>query len=250
MRKVTLLAFSLIVLCCSKKQEVCTNHFDFLNCNEQIPIFEVDYSMDFDSSRLDLQSKFETDLCDVCSYVYFKIPFDIDNKPGFIKIMSDFDYPVCENCPISMRLRSYYDILINHNSELLVEGKLMHIDSLRYSIINYFNNVGKSETQFPKEFNQVLFRLSWDRKTKRADIDKVLGILQKAYLDFVINRVEIEGRNFCDLTKLEVEDVKQKYPLKIEFDLGKIHLMKPNFDNLIYQDTVKVDIEADLKSEL
>lgn len=216
---------------CSTNKD-CNNRYSFSNCDLDIPIVQIDYSDQFDSVRQNIKNQFEYDLCEKCSWIDFKIPFQFEDKKGYLKVLADFDYPVCNDCPVPIRLRYYYSIMINRNNQLLVNGRPMRIDSLSSSIVRYFDNVGNPEGRYPEEYRQVNFRLFWDRETEQTSIDKILTEISKAHFTFVEQKVTELGLEFCKLTGEELENLKKKYPLRIEFDLGKIDLMKPDFEKL------------------
>ncbi|WP_303917885.1 hypothetical protein [Draconibacterium sediminis] len=156
------------------------------------------------------------------------MPFNIENKPGFLKIMVDYDYPMCKNCPVPIRLRYYYSILIAHHKQILVNGDPIHIDSLYASIKTYLSNVGNENGYFPEDFNQVNFKLIWNADTQKVLIESVLNQIYKAQLDFVENKISNNsGLNFCKLSDKEIGELKEKYPLRIEFDLGMFRLNAP-----------------------
>lgn len=227
----TILSFLTLISCSTNND--CDNRYNFSNCNLNIPIVQIDYSAHFDTVRQDIRDLFEDDLCKKCSWIDFKIPFEFEGNKGYLKVIADFNYPVCENCPVPVRLRHYYSILINRNNQLLVNGQLMGVDSLSSSIITYFNNVGNSEGHFPKEHRHVNFRLYWETETEKTLIDKVLTEVSEAHYCFVKLKVAENGLEFCKLTTEELDGLKNKYPLRIEFDLGKTEKQKPPTHELI-----------------
>ena len=216
----------LILTSCSSIND-CDNRFYFSNCDLDIPIVQLDYAKNFDSTRCEIQNQFKDDLSEWCSWVEFKIPFEFDCKKGYLKVLADFDYPFGKNCPDPIRLRYYYTIIININSQLIVNGELMQYDSLKSSILNYFNNVGNKEGFYPEKYDQVNFLLYWDRKTKSSSIEKVLTEISNAHLLFVEQKVTMNGFKFCNLTIRELDSLKSMYPIRIELDLGKIRRMAP-----------------------
>ena len=237
------------LLSCSKNKG-CNNRYTFSNCDLDIPIVQIDYSDQFDSVRQNIENQFKYDLCKKCSWIDFKIPFQFEDKKGYLKVMADFDYPVCNDCPVPIRLRYYYSIMINRKNKLLVNGRPMRTDSLSSSIVKYFDNVGNPEGHYPEEYRQVNFRLFWDRETDKSSIDEILAEISKAHLTFVEHKVAESGLEFCKLTGDEIEKMKMEYPLRIEFDLGKIDMMlKPDFEKLEQLKNVPI-IEEDIEMEI
>lgn len=229
----------------------CNNRYAFSNCDLDIPIVQFDYFDHFDSVRQDIRNQFKYDLCEKCSWIDFKIPFGFEDKKGYLKVMADFDYPICENCPVPIRLRYYYSIMINRNNQLLVNGRPMKIDSLKNSIVTYYDNVGNPEGYFPEKYSQVNFRFFWDTETEKTSIDKILTEISNAHLTFVEHKVADNGLEFCKLTREELDNLKNKYPLRIEFDLGKIDLMKPDFDKLEQLKAIPIiDEDIEIESEI
>lgn len=247
MRSILIIFTILTLIRCSTNNE-CDNRYAFSNCDLNIPIVQIEYSAHFDSVRQEIRNHFEYDLCEKCSWIDFKIPFGFEDKKGFLKVMADFDYPICENCPVPIRLRYYYTIMINRNSQLLVNGRPMKIDSLSSSIVRYYDNVGNSDRYYPENYKQVNIRFIWYRETEKNSIDKILTEVSKAYLTFVEQQVAEKGLEFCKLTGVEIENLKKEYPLRIEFDLGKIDMMKPDFEKLEQLKNVPI-IEEDIEIE-
>jgi len=240
----------LTLISCSTRNN-CENRFNFLSCDSDIPIIQIEYSKHSDSIRDEIQNQFKEDLCERCSWVDFKIPFEFDNKKGYLKVIADFDYPIGKNCPVPMRVRYYYTIMINRNNQLLVNGQLMHIDSLKSSIIKYYDNVGNPEGNYPEKYNQVNFLLFWDRETETSLIEKLMTEISKAHLSFVEQKVAVNGFEFCKLTISELEDLKNKYPLRIEFDLGKIERMKPpNIEKLKELESIETIEDSEFETEI
>lgn len=169
---------------------------------------------------------YNSDLCKNCSLVDFRLPFTIDNQKGYLKIMTDFDFSVCENCPIPIRRRNNFSIMINSRNQLSAGGKLIPLDSLQSEINRYLSTVG-IDKMGPENFGQVNFRMFWDQSSSIEFLDSVLISLYSSHLSFVLAELEKEGIDFCKLEKTTIKQLKEKYPLRIEFDLGKIEKNSP-----------------------
>lgn len=56
----------------------------------------------------------------------------------------------------------------------------------------------------------------------------VIQTLKTAHFSVVKQKIEKEGIDFCKMDRTNLYKIKKKYPLNIEFDLGKIERMKPS----------------------
>lgn len=228
--KITTLALYIVTLAlltsCSVKND-CNNQFEFVSCNiDSIPILNLDITKHPDTIRKEMNKLYNSDLCKNCSLVDFRLPFTIDNQKGYLKIMTDFDFPVCENCPIPIRRRNNFSIMINSRNQLSAGGKLIPLDSLQSEINRYLSTVG-IDKMGPENFGQVNFRMFWDQSSSIEFLDSVLISLYSSHLSFVLAELEKEGIDFCKLEKTTIKQLKEKYPLRIEFDLGKIEKNSP-----------------------
>lgn len=204
---------------CSVNDE-CKNRFDFISTNDSIPILNLDFSSSPDSILEKMNNLYGVDLCEKCSWVEFKTPFEIEGKKGYLKLMADFDYPYCSNCPIAMRSRHYFDILINLNNQILAEGNLVQLDSLKKEIKKYLSKVGNDDN-FPDTFKRVNYFIKWDLNSDPEFINSVFTCIYSAHLDFVETRIVDDGIDFCSLNQEEIRTLKDKYPLRIEIYNGK-----------------------------
>ena len=214
-----LILFSFILSGCSVKDQ-CNNRFDFISTNDSIPILNLDFSSSPDSIRKKMNDLYGIDLCENCSWVEFKTPFEIEGKKGYLKFLADFDYPYCSNCPIAMRNRHYFEILINLNNQILAEGNLVQIDSLKTEISNYLDNIGNGYN-FPESYKRVNYFIQWDINSDPKFVNEVFTTIYSAHLEFVESKLFAEGIDFCSLNKKEIRLLKEKYPLRIEIHNGK-----------------------------
>ena len=226
MKKVSLTIWLLILLTSCSVNHGCENRFDFISCNNSIPILDLDISKHSDSIRKEINELYEFDLCQECSRIEFKIPFVVEGKSGYLEVMADFDFPVCENCPVPMRSRHYFSVLINQNNQILAEGEVTEIDKLRSKILNYLAAVGNNEMT-PETFGQVNFRIHWDQDSDVGVLNSVLTILYKSHLDFVERQLLRNETDFCSIEQTEIAQLKEQYPLRIEFNLTKTERLKP-----------------------
>ncbi len=204
----------------------CSNSIDFISSQDSIPVLEFDITSNPMEVRRQMCELYSFDLCTKCSLVEFKVPFEIEGKEGFLKVTVDFDSPICENCPVPMRSRHYCSILINSKNQILFEGQHVDIDSLQSEIIGYLSKVGSAPIG-PRAIDKVNFRIGWAEGVNKEVVYLMLKRIYQAHLHFVEGEIEKTGSNFCSLSKMELSALKEKYPLKIEFDLGKQEFMIP-----------------------
>ena len=218
---------------CSDKNH-CNNKIDLINNNDSIPILNLDISKSSDKIRQELNELFSTELCGKCSLIDFKIPLNVENKNIYLKVMTDFDSPICENCPIPMRLREYYSIIINDSNQLLVEDENTEIKNLESKIDLFLSKIGDDELT-PKSIKKLIFKIDWTKKTNTGFLNKVLNILLESYTNYIKEKTVIRGKDFCLLENKEILELQENFPLRIEFDLGKqrkySEIIKQNFDN-------------------
>ena len=225
--KTPLLFISIILLLtsCSPNNN-CKNRFDFISNNDSIPILNLVFTKSAETIREEMNELYGFDLCDKCTWADFRMPFTIECQKGSLKVMVDFDSPICGNCPIPVRKRHYFSIMINQRNQLLVEGELVEMDSLQSKVEKYLATVGHNEMT-PETFKQVNFRLFWNQDSNIDYLHDVLMVLYKSHLTFVESKLEEDGIDFCTLEKTKITELKEQYPLRIEFDLGKVDRMQP-----------------------
>src|SRR5690554_9822 len=251
MRKIALYILTLSLLTSCSEKDDCLNRFEFISCNnDSIPILNLDITKNPDTIRNEMNRLYGFDLCEKCSLVDFRLPFTIEGQKGYLKVMADFDSPVCENCPIPMRLRHYFSIMINKRNQLLVEGELVEIDSLQSKIQKYLVKVGVDEMS-PKNFGQVNFSIFWNQDSNTEFLNSVFTKLYVSHLSFVESELKKDGIDFCKMERENLEKLKKKHPLRIEFDLGKIERMKPpNIEKLKELESIEIVEENEVEIEI
>lgn len=221
MRVFILIILVSILLSSYSQVNECQNRFDFISTNDSIPIFELDYSEAPESTLERMNNLYGTDLCNRCGWVEFKSPFKIEGEKGYVKLIADFDYPYCSNCPIGMRLSNYFQILINANNQILAEGELVTIESLKTEIKSYLSKVGVDD-DFPENYDRINYSIQWDRNSESKFIDSVFTSIFTSHTDFVANKTLKDGVDFCSLEKTELTKLKTDYPLRIQISSGKL----------------------------
>ncbi len=249
MKHTTIIILILIVgIGCSNKND-CTNRFDFINCLDTIPVMDIAIKSNADSIRNDLSALYGYNLCEECGWVYFKMPFKIQNKSGFLKVMIDYDYELCDNCPIAMRKRSYFSIMFNQHDKLLVEESPIEKDSLKPQIMRYLSEVGKADIA-PKDFTSVNYRIFWTPSCNREMLDSILKIVYLAHLEFVETELKAKNIDFCSLNGIQLDSLKLKYPLRIEFDLDKVRIEDFDIESIDKLEDIPVIDNLDMKEEI
>ena len=226
MKSIPILICAIILLTACSVNNNCQNRFKFISCSDSIPILNLDITQDRDTIRKKMNELYGIDLCEKCSLVDFRLPIDIEGKKGFIKVMADFDSPFCENCPIPIRKRHYFSILINQENMLLAENELTEKSALQSKIVTYLESIGNDKNT-PKVYEQVNFSLSWGRNSNRDFINSILTILHQSHLAFVESQLEKSGIDICGLKNVKIDSLKTQFPLNIEFSSGKIEKMAP-----------------------
>lgn len=214
MRAFILILLSSIFLSNCTQIDECKNRFDFISTNDSIPILTLNYAETSESRLQRMNDLYTIDLCGKCSWVEFKSPFEMEGKSGYFKILADFDSPYCSNCPMAMRLRYYFQILINSNNQIFVEGEPSTIDSLETNISNYLSQIGHN-VYFPETFKQLNYSIQWDSGSDSTFIDSVFSSLFSAHTDFVQKKVSENGIDFCSIPSTELAKLKSKYPIRI-----------------------------------
>lgn len=239
---------SIIGFGCSNKND-CINRFDFINCSDTIPVMDIDIKRDADSIRNELSKLYGYDLCEECGWINFKMPFRIQDRNGFLKVMIDYNYEKCDNCPIEIRDRNYFSIIFNQDDKILVEGRPREKDSLKSQIINFLSKVGKDDS-VPEDFTRVNYRILWKPICNRVMLDTILTIVYKTHLEFVETELKTKNIDFCALKNIELDSLKLKYPLRIEFDLEKLRIEGFDLESFDKLEGMPVNDNLELKEKI
>lgn len=219
----------LLLTSCSQINE-CENRFDFISTNDSIPILNLDYSEARELTLERMHRLYGTDdLCKKCGWVEFKSPFEIEGKKGYVKLIVDFDHQYCRNCPIAMRERNYFQILINANNQIFAEGELVTVGSLATAIKEYLSKVGRNDN-FPETFNRFNYIIQWDRSLDSKFIDSIFVSVFSSHTDFVERQVLERNIDFCSINNEELTKLKAQYPLKIQIPGKSIDM--PNLEEI------------------
>jgi len=220
-----IILISIILTNCSINND-CNNRFNLISSNDNIPVLQLDISKHPDSIRNDLNELYGFDLCNKDSLIEFKIPFIIEGQSGYLKVMTDFGYPYCKHGSVSMQSRSIFIIMINQYNMILADGKPSNLDLLNSQLKEYILNIGKGKSD-SETIKQLKYNIIWDQKSNIDSLNSIFTILYKSNLYYVERELEKIGIDLCNLSNTEIFKLKEKYPLKIEFDLGRLKRIKP-----------------------
>jgi len=211
------LAIALLASCSNKP--ACQNRIRYVSGADSTPVFYMDISKHPDTLREEVKRLYKTDPCELCAKVDFKIPFVIEGQNSYLNAKADFSN--CGPCPVAMRIEYCFPIQPFLSDSLIIGQTIISPDSLGPSIQKYLSSVGKEESA-PKKFTQVNYLVAWQQNSSTEKLNTILSTIYKTHLAFVESELEKQGFEFCKLNKTDLAKVQQKYPLNIEFDLGKI----------------------------
>lgn len=174
--------------------------------------------------------------------IFFLVTTTMDVDSGISKKLSE--KPPKDFVPPVIKERNIFEVNINRNNELLVEGEAMKIEDLKAATIDFIDNGGgegkvvdgvatgsctyckgaKSATSSDHP-NKAVISVQSDRGTEFDTYIKVQNELLRAYRD-LRNRLSLEKYNmsFTELEKAykdeksneelkkKVEDIKSSYP--------------------------------------
>jgi len=91
----------------------------------------------------------------------------------------------------------------------------------------------------------------WNEDSDIDFINSVLTTLYSSHLEFVESEIQKDELDFCKMKRINIEKLKEQYPLRIEFDLGKIERMKPpNFEKLKEFESIETVEESEFETEI
>lgn len=204
---------------------VCKNRFDFINSdNDSIPTLDLDLSKYDDTIREELNELYGYDLCQTCSKIDFRLPLIVDEREVLLRVMVDFDYSICPNCPFPNGFRNNLLIFINQSNKLLFDRNFIEIDSLQSKVEKHLTS---------NDGTELNIKIFWQQNSDIEFLRKTLAIIANSHLSFVESKTLESGKIFCELGKTSILNLKEMYPLNIEFDLGKAKNMRPSSTSII-----------------
>jgi hypothetical protein len=225
-RLLTAASLILILASCTEYEKT-DNHYYFASCFEDIPVVRFDYSDDPDSIKEKIKNSFDYDICRNGDISFFKIPIEIDGKPGFLKFQISNMFLGCDAFTGYCCFNCFIDIRMNASNNLLIEGHYVQKDSFREEIMEYFDSIGASHYKYPRSYDQMIFNIKWDSATSHKSINQVFKDIYKAHLKYIENKVKKNGLVFSELSISQLDSLKREYPLKIEIDLDNSILFAP-----------------------
>lgn len=105
-------------------------------------------------------------------------------------------------------------IHLNVHNKILFNNRIITIDSLKDKLGAYYKSFGSSGTNDPKRLDQLKFVVKWQVGCSKAILEKILKTICLAYMDAV---QDFESVTICELSKKEIQILKEKYPLNILF---------------------------------
>lgn len=223
-----LIAASLmLVLASCTEYEKTDNRYYFASCFEDIPVVRFNYSDAPDSIEETIKNSFDYNICRNGELSYFKIPFEIEGKPGFLKFQINNMFLDCDAYMGYCCFNCFIDIRMNASNRLLVEGHFVEKDSFRSEIDQYFDSFGASRYKYPRSYDQMIFNIKWDSATSHKSINQVFTDIYIAHLKYIENKIKKNGLVFSELSISQLDSLKREYPLKIEIDLDNSILFAP-----------------------
>lgn len=131
---------------------------------------------------------------------------------GLHVIQAEFDHPHCPNCPIGVRQRNYFTVLVNAQNQILADNAVVSIDSLPTAIHTFLNKVG-TVYNAPDSFGSFHYTYQWDTQCHESFMDSVLTTVATAHMSFVKGRMEDEGMDFCGIDHIKLDSLKSAHPL-------------------------------------
>jgi len=198
------------IVSCSKETD-CSNRFDFVSSNDSIPIIELSVKHSADSICKEVlklsggeQSK--------DAWIPFKIPFKIESKKGFLKVLADFSIPPLMDHHLSTTMLSSATILLNQHDQLLFHGRPIQLDSLEIRIEEYILDRWTQES-----YRNINIGLIWTPESTQTVLYDVLASIYKAHLNAIERELNDAGKDICTLDEKEFAVLKERYELNIQF---------------------------------
>lgn len=216
-----LILFFLFLSQCKPKIEKCNDKFNFIHCTDSIPVINFPLNQNHDTIYDKLKMLYNN--TDSFASYFFRLPFEIDNQKGHIKIHTKIGVRKSIICG----LRNNLTILINSQNQLLVKNAWSNLDTLKH--ILELNFKGKySHDQDPTNHESLNIVLKWDKNASPKILQKIINTIVETHFKFVTENLLYENENFCSLKKYNITQLKEKFPLRIEFDLFQYELEPPS----------------------
>lgn len=121
--------------------------------------------------------------------------------------------------PPEIKDRNLLVILVNNNGDVLVEGEFMRVEAIRGEIVKHITNEGR-DPGYSENPDKAVVSFKTERALPYERYVEVLDEIKGAYID-VRNQYanQLAGVDYATylarLDEDDVDEVKEKYPLKI-----------------------------------
>ncbi|MEM1056750.1 MAG: biopolymer transporter ExbD [Bacteroidota bacterium] len=121
--------------------------------------------------------------------------------------------------PPEIKDRNLLVVLVNNNGDVLVEGEFMRIENIREEVVKHVTNEGR-DPQYSENPEKAIVSFKTERALEYNRYVEVLDEIKGAYIDIRDSYAnQIAGVDYpVYLSRLgdeDVDEVKEKYPLKI-----------------------------------
>lgn len=197
---------------CSRNNP-CPGKLELISAYDSIPVLDIPYS-EFSNLDSHLTRLFDKNLCELCNYVDFRIPVELNGKNDFLTLSADYGDFTCENCPILIRQRNIIQILINENNDFLIEGDDVSKDS---SLIHLTNLLNSDEMENLFSFYKFHFSIQWDQGTDPKIINHAFNAIYNSYMC----RIDSLYPKLCDMNTDSIFKIRERNRLLIEVSNGR-----------------------------
>lgn len=156
--------------------------------------------------------------------IFFLVTATISNDEGINRMLPQ-ECPIETDCSYEINERNILKIVINNNDEIMVDGKLAELTEVKDFIKNFLDNNadgscnycnGQKIANSSDNPTEAIMSLQNGQQTSYKQYISVQNELTKAYYELRTKySMEVIGKSFDDLSKLELKKVKDAYPFKL-----------------------------------
>lgn len=145
--------------------------------------------------------------------IFFLVTTTMDTDMGLRAVLPPMPDPTVK--PPEFNKRNVFEIRINSNNQLLVEGEYIQIRELKAKTIKFITNYGR-EANLSDDPKKAVISLKNDRGTEYDIYVQVQDKLRKAYREVRDKAAQQKyGKDFEALSEAEKEIIKKEFPQKI-----------------------------------
>jgi hypothetical protein len=208
---------------------LCDNEQLFINAPDSFRLLEIDYS---NSSMAFFDSLRSTIRCFTRFRIKHKYIHAEDSTTIYIFI--PFSMVGGESVSIKTSLRNVFEIRLNNENKLLVEGEYCSLDTLGSFIKRNVLNYGR-QASLADASNKANISFRWEVDSSLNSVRTVLNIIVSAYLDVAQEQSLLKyGQSLCELPKDSVLILQDIFPLNLIYRGGA--KPKPIFIESIVKD--------------